>query len=89
MTKPNRLAPDGDAARVLGRLEATVVAIEDRIERLEVTSAARMSAIEQKLDGVVNARAQSLGAMKLMHWIGGGLLAVAGFLANNLFRQFR
>jgi hypothetical protein len=77
---------DGETARVLGRLEANVGAIEDRIERYEITSTMRMSTIEAKLDGVVHTLAQSLGAMKLLHWFGGALIASLAFLMSTLLR---
>jgi hypothetical protein len=80
-------APESEAARVLGRLEAKVAAIEDRIGRIEVGSTQRMSVIEQKLDNVVQALAQSMGAMKLVHWLGGALFAGLGFLGSVLLRN--
>jgi hypothetical protein len=80
---------EGETARALGRVEAKVAGIEDRIERLEASSALRMAAIEQKLDGVVNTLAQSLGAMKLMHWLGGIALAGLGYLASVFMRGSR
>lgn len=82
-------AGDGETARILGRLEANVGAIEDRMARLESSSAARMTAIEQKLDGVVHTLAQSMGAMKLLHWFGGAVVAGLGFLASTLLRDGR
>ncbi len=73
---------DGELARVLGRLEAKVAAIEGRIERLEIGSTSRMATIENKLDGVVSTLAQSLGAMKLVHWLGGAVVAGIGFVVS-------
>jgi hypothetical protein len=87
MQDANYPAADGETARVLGRLEAKVAAIEDRIERIEVSAALRMSVIEQKLDNVNQALAQSMGAMKLMHWLGGVVFAGLGFLGSLLLRQ--
>ncbi len=87
MSEPTMHTADGETARILGRLESSVGAIENRIQRLEITSATRMSVIEQKLDGVVNSLAQGLGAMKLVHWLGGGVLALMGFLASIILRQ--
>lgn len=78
---------DGELARVLGRLEAKVAAIEGRIERLEVGSTARMVTIETKLDGVVSTLAQSMGAMKLVHWLGGAVVAGIGFVASIAWRS--
>ena len=78
---------DGELSRVLGRLEAKVAAIEGRIERHEMSSLVRMAAIELKLDGVVSTLAQSLGALKLVHWLGGAVVAGIGFLASVAWRQ--
>lgn len=89
MTEPSLAAGEGELARVLGRLEAKVAAIEGRIERLEVGSTSRMTAIEVKLDNVVNSLAQGMGAMKLVHWLAGAVLAALGFLASVLLRQGR
>ncbi len=89
MTEAGLAAGDGELARVLGRLEAKVAAIEGRIERLEVGSTSRMAAIEVKLDSVVNALAQGMGAMKLVHWLGGAVLAGLGFLASVFLRSGR
>lgn len=78
---------DGDDARVLGRLEANVAAIEDRIERHEANSALRMAAIELKLDAVANTLAQSIGAVKVVHWLFGAAVAGLGFLLSMMLRQ--
>ncbi len=77
---------DDEAGRVLGRLEATVAAIEDRLERHEANSTARMAAIELKLDGVANALAQSLGAVKVVHWLSGAAVAGLGVVVSWLMR---
>lgn len=77
---------DGEMSRVLGRLEAKVAAIEDRLERHEANSTLRMTAIEHKLDGMANTLAQSMGAVKLVHWAAGALVAGAGFLLHVLLR---
>jgi hypothetical protein len=82
MTEPHVPGNVGEMGRSLGRLEANVAGIENRIERLELSSAVRMAGIEQKLDGVVQTLAQSLGAMKLMHWLGGALFAVLTLVAT-------
>lgn len=87
MTDSSLTAGDGEIARVLGRLEANVAAIEGRIERLEVGSTSRMTAIEVKLDNVVSALAQGMGAVKFVHWLGGAVLAAIGFLASTLLRH--
>ncbi len=87
MTEPVLAVAEGELARVLGRLEAKVAAIEGRIERLEIGSTSRMTAIEVKLDGMANALAQSMGAMKLVHWLGGAVFAGVGFVASMLMRQ--
>ena len=71
---------------MLGRLEARVGAIEDRLERQEITAMARMAAIELKLDGVANVLAQSLGAMKMVHWLSGAAVAAFGFVLSWLLR---
>jgi hypothetical protein len=89
ITEPTLQGGDNETARVLGRLEAKVAAIEDRIERLEASSAGRMLVIESKLDMVVHALAQSQGAMKLVHWCGGAAFAALGYIANTLIRQSR
>ena len=78
---------EGEAARVLGRLEATVAAIEDRLERHEANSTMRMAAIELKLDAVANTLAQSMGAVKLVHWMSGAAVAGLGFLVSIVLRQ--
>jgi|GEM_PF-5638923 len=87
MTEPVWTAAESELGRVLGRLEAKVAAIEGRIERLEAGSTARMATIEQKLDGVVSTLAQSLGAVKLVHWLGGAGVAALGFVASLAWRQ--
>lgn len=87
MTDTSLAAAESELARVLGRLEAKVAAIEGRIERLELGSTSRMAMIEVKLDSVANALAQSMGAMKLVHWLGGAVFAAFGFLASVLMRQ--
>ncbi|MCW3476556.1 hypothetical protein [Limobrevibacterium gyesilva] len=87
MADPTTSAADGEMARVLGRMEAKVAAIEGRIERIEISSALRMSVIEQKLDNVGQTLAQSLGAMKLMHWLGGAAFATVGFVTSVLLRR--
>ncbi len=87
MADANLPAGLGEMPRSLGRLEASVAGLENRIERLEFSSAVRMAAIEQKLDGVVQTLAQSQGAMKLAHWLGGAFFAAIGFLASWLVRQ--
>ena len=78
---------DEEAGRVLGRLEARVAAIEDRLERQELNAAARMAAIELKLDGVANVLAQSMGAMKVVHWMSGAAVAALGFVVSWLMRS--
>lgn len=80
---------DRDTARVLGRLEAKVAAIEGRLERLEATMAQRVGSLELKLDGVANTLAQSMGAMKLVHWLGGAAFAGLGYLASVVLRQIK
>ena len=87
MTEPVWTPGESELGRVLGRLEAKVAAIEGRIERLELGSTARMATIEQKLDGVVSTLAQSLGAVKLVHWLGGAVVAAIGVLASVAWRQ--
>jgi hypothetical protein len=87
MTESSLAAGDGEVARVLGRLEAKVAAIEGRIERLELGSTSRMATIEVKLDAVVSALAQGMGAMKLVHWLGGAAVAALGFLASIMLRH--
>jgi hypothetical protein len=89
MTDLPHVSGDGETARVLGRLEAKVAAIEGRLERQDVTSSARMSAIEAKLDGMANTLAQSLGAAKLVHWLAGALVAGLGYLASVVLRQVK
>ncbi|MDE2197897.1 MAG: hypothetical protein KGJ41_02655 [Rhodospirillales bacterium] len=89
MMEQGRTTAEGETARSLGRLEANVAAIESRLERLDVSAAARMSVIELKLDGVTNALAQSMGAMKLVHWAGGALFAALGYFANSIMRELR
>ena len=78
---------DEEAGRVLGRLEARVGAIEDRLARQEVSAMARMAAIEVKLDGVATVLAQGLGAMKVVHWLCGAVLAAVGFAVSWLMRN--
>jgi hypothetical protein len=88
MSEPN-VVRDGEAARVLGRLEARVAAIEDRLGRHEASITARMAAIEMKVDHVAHSLAQGLGALKLIHWIGGLSLMLAGFLARHVWETTR
>jgi hypothetical protein len=83
----SRYTPESETARVLGRLEAKVAAIEGRMERLEANGTARMAVIEQKLDVMANTLAQSMGAAKLVHWLGGAVVAGIGFLASLAVRQ--
>ncbi len=78
---------DDEAGRVLGRLEATVAGIENRLERHEANSTARMAAIELKLDAVANALAQSMGAVKVVHWLSGAAVAGLGFAVSWLMRS--
>ena len=80
---------DGETSRSLGRLEAKVAAIEDRLERHEQNSTARMVAIEQKLDGMANTLAQSMGAVKLVHWVAGAAVAGIGFVLSVLMRPMK
>ena len=87
MTPSNFNQGESETSRVLGRLEAKVAAIEGRMERLESNSAARMTTIENKLDSMANTLAQSMGAMKLVHWLGGAAFAGLGFLASVIMRQ--
>jgi hypothetical protein len=76
---------DGEAARALGRLEAKVAAIEDQLERQDAAFLARMTTIERKLDTMATTLAQSMGAIKLAHWLAGAAVAGIGFLASLLF----
>ena len=78
---------DEEAGRVLGRLEAKVAAIEHRLERDEANLTARMAAIELKLDGVATILAQSMGAVKVVHWLSGAAVAGLGFVVSWLMRS--
>ena len=80
---------DSETARTLGRLEAKVAAIEDRLERHESNATVRMAAIEQKLDGMANTLAQSMGAVKLVHWVAGAAVAGIGFVVSVLMRPVK
>jgi hypothetical protein len=46
-----------------------------------------MAAIEVKLDGVATVLAQGLGAMKVVHWLCGAVLAAVGFALSWLMRS--
>lgn len=70
--------------RLLGQLEARMAAMEDRLTRNELTSAAQQAAIEAKLDRVATTLALGMGGLRIVHWIGGASLAAAGFIASHL-----
>jgi hypothetical protein len=74
-------------ARVLGRLEGRVDALDERMDRHEASISARLSSIEAKLDTVVTTLASSLGGIRVFHWIGGVVIALAGFVANHFWRE--
>lgn len=72
-------------ALLLGRLEGRLLAVEDRMDRYEAASAARLAIIEAKLDAVATSLAQGLGGVRVFHWIGGAILAGLGFVLNHLW----
>ena len=78
---------ESDIAHALGRLEAKVSALEDRIARAEAGAEARMLAFEHKLGGIATTVAQSIGAVKLVHWVAGAMVAIGGFVMSGLFRS--
>jgi hypothetical protein len=69
----------------MGRLEGRVDAMQERMDRHEASISIRLSSIEGKLDTVVTTLASGLGGLRVFHWIGGLLLAVAGFIANHFW----
>jgi hypothetical protein len=73
------------APRLIGQLEGRVVALEDRMDRNEITAAARLETIEMKLDRLASTLSQGMGGLQLAHWIGGALLAALGFFASHLW----
>jgi hypothetical protein len=73
------------APRLIGQLEGRVVALEDRMDRNDITAAARLETIELKLDKLTNTLSQGMGGLHLAHWIGGALLALLGFVASHLW----
>ncbi len=73
------------APRIIGQLEGRVVAIEDRLDRSDLTTAARLETIELKLDKLANTLSQGMGGLQLAHWVGGALLAALGFFVSHLW----
>ncbi len=73
------------APRLIGQLEGRVVALEDRMDRNELTAAARLEAIEVKLDKLTSTLSQGMGGLQLAHWIGGALLTLLGYFASHLW----
>jgi len=73
------------APRLIGQLEGRVVALEDRLDRGELTTAARLENIELKLDKLATTLSQGMGGLQLAHWIGGAMLALFGFFASHLW----
>jgi hypothetical protein len=71
------------SARMLGRLEGRVDALDERMNRHEASIAARLSSIEAKIDAMTNTLAGGLGGIRVFHWVGGLLLALGGFVAKN------
>jgi hypothetical protein len=72
---------------LLGRLEGRLDALEDRMSRGEDATAARLAAIEHKLDLLAGTLAQGLGGMRVAHWLGGAMLAAGGFLASHFWQR--
>jgi hypothetical protein len=73
------------APRLFGQLEGRVVALENRMDRTEITTAARLENIEIKLDKLASTISQGMGGLQLAHWIGGALLAFLGFIASHFW----
>jgi hypothetical protein len=71
--------------RLIGQLEGRVVALEDRMDRNDITAAARLETIELKLDKLTQTLSQGMGGLQVAHWIGGALLAVMGFFASHFW----
>ena len=82
----NQDIPD-QSARMLGRLEGRVKALDERMDRHEASIGARLASIEAKVDTVVATLASGLGGIRVFHWIGGVLIAVAGFIANHFWQM--
>lgn len=89
-TKATSTSTDGStmheaAPRLIGQLEGRVVALEDRMDRGEIITAARLENIELKLDKLTSTLSQGMGGLQLAHWIGGAILALLGFVASHLW----
>jgi hypothetical protein len=77
-------APD-HGARMLGRLEGRVDALDERMTRHEATISARLASIDAKIDTMMTTLATGLGGVRVFHWIAGVLIAVGGFIANHFW----
>jgi len=75
------------AARVLGRLEGRVDALDERMDRHEASIAARLTSIEAKIDTVVTTLAGGMGGIRVFHWAAGILLALTGFVAHHFWQS--
>jgi hypothetical protein len=74
-----------DQARVLGRLEGRVDALDERMDRHEAAISSRLASIDAKIDTIVTTLAGGIGGVRVFHWIGGLMLAVGGFIANHFW----
>jgi hypothetical protein len=73
------------APRIIGQLEGRVVAIENRIDRTDIATTARLTIIDNKIDTLTSTISHGLGAMHLAHWLGGACLAAIGFVVSHLW----
>jgi hypothetical protein len=85
MHDPAQPMPPDTTALLLGRLEGRLQALEERMDRYEMSTAAHLNAIDAKLDALAATLAQGLGGMRVAHWIGAAILAVSGYIASHLW----
>ncbi len=82
---PEPLEAPNSAARTIGQLEGRVLSIEDRLDRSEAATAARLTIIEKKLDNIAATLSRRMGGLQLAHWIAAGILAAIGVIASHLW----
>lgn len=71
--------------RFIGQLEGRVLGIEDRLDRSDAATTARLTTIENKLDSIATTISHGMGGLQLAHWIAGGCLAALGFVASHFW----
>jgi hypothetical protein len=72
-------------ARAIGQLEGRVLSIEDRLDRSDAATTARLTTIEKKLDNIAAALSRRMGGLQLAHWIASGTLAAIGIAVSHLW----